>query len=111
MNDQDDLKIARSVLITEAESILKAAERFDSTFKSAIDILDVPNQKIIVTGIGKSGHLGKKISATLAAPGHLHVFYIRQRQFMEIWVFTKKVIQLFFYPIVDQPELLFLNQY
>ena len=69
MNDQEDLKIARSVLITEAESILKAAERFDPTFKKAIDILDAPNCKIIVTGIGKSGHLGKKISATLCSTG------------------------------------------
>ena len=69
MNDQEDLKIARSVLITEAESILKAAEKIDSTFKSAIDILDAPNRKIIVTGIGKSGHLGKKISATLCSTG------------------------------------------
>ena len=69
MKDQEDLKIARSVLITEAESILKAAEKIDSTFKSAIDILDTPNRKIIVTGIGKSGHLGKKISATLCSTG------------------------------------------
>ena len=69
MNDQEDLKIARSVLITEAESILKAAEKIDSSFKNAIEILDAPNRKIIVTGIGKSGHLGKKISATLCSTG------------------------------------------
>ena len=62
MNDQEDLKIARSVLITEAESILKAAEKIDSSFKNAIEILEAPNRKIIVTGIGKSGHLGKKDS-------------------------------------------------
>ena len=48
MNDQEDLKIARSVLITEAESILKAAKKLDSTFKNAIDILDAPKRKIIV---------------------------------------------------------------
>ena len=49
MKDKEDLKIARSVLITEAESILKAAKKLDSTFKNAIDILDAPNRKIIVT--------------------------------------------------------------
>jgi len=69
MNDEEDLKIARSVLNTEAESILKAAKNIDSNFKSAIDILDSPNRKIIVTGIGKSGHLGKKISATFCSTG------------------------------------------
>tara|TARA_B100001093_G_scaffold261646_1_gene250079 strand:- start:4249 stop:5229 length:981 start_codon:yes stop_codon:yes gene_type:complete len=69
MIDQEDLKIARSVLNTEAESILKAAKNIDSTFKNAIDILDSSKQKIIVTGIGKSGHVGKKISSTLCSTG------------------------------------------
>jgi arabinose-5-phosphate isomerase len=69
MEDNKDLDIAKTVLQKEASSILKASERISSTFAKAIDILLTKDQKIIVSGIGKSGHLGKKISATLCSTG------------------------------------------
>ena len=69
MDDNKDLDIAKTVLRKEANSILKASDRVSSTFVNAIDILLTKDQKIIVSGIGKSGHLGKKISATLCSTG------------------------------------------
>lgn len=69
MDDNKDLDIAKTVLRKEANSILKASDRVSSTFVKAIDILLTKDQKIIVSGIGKSGHLGKKISATLCSTG------------------------------------------
>ena len=53
----------------EADSILKAKEKLDDKFIKAIDILYKENQKIVVTAIGKSGHLGKKLAATLCSTG------------------------------------------
>jgi len=69
MEENRDIEIAKTVLQNEANSILKASERFSYNFVKAIDILLTQNKKIIVSGIGKSGHLGKKISATLCSTG------------------------------------------
>ena len=69
MEENRDIEIAKTVLQNEANSILKASERFSYNFVKAVDILLTQNKKIIVSGIGKSGHLGKKISATLCSTG------------------------------------------
>ena len=69
MEKNKDLEIATAVLKEEANSILKASNRLSISFIDAINILLTKNKKIIVSGIGKSGHLGKKISATLCSTG------------------------------------------
>ena len=69
MTEKDDISIAKSVMHTEAQCILDASQRVGTSFQKAIDILDVSRAKVIITGIGKSGHLGKKISATLCSTG------------------------------------------
>ena len=53
---------ARQVLEIEAESIQLASKRLGENFSEAIDLLHKDDKKIIVTGIGKSGHLGKKLA-------------------------------------------------
>jgi arabinose-5-phosphate isomerase len=55
------------VLLKESNSIKKAAEKLDSVFLAALDILNETNEKIIVCGIGKSGHVAKKLAATLCS--------------------------------------------
>ena len=65
---------ARSVLETESAAIKIAADRLDASFAKAVEILDVPNGKIIVAGLGKSGHLGRKIAATFCSTGSPAVF-------------------------------------
>jgi len=69
MSSENYVSTARHVLQNEARSILRASERLDANFIEAIEILFSKSKKIIVTGIGKSGHLGKKISATLSSTG------------------------------------------
>ena len=71
MNEYQTTEIedAKKVLELEADSILKAKEKLDDKFIKAIDILYKENQKIVVTAIGKSGHLGKKLAATLCSTG------------------------------------------
>jgi arabinose-5-phosphate isomerase len=65
-----DVELAREVMNKEALSINKAAGRLtDSSFTKAVEILLNAQSKIVVCGIGKSGHVGKKLSATLCSTG------------------------------------------
>lgn len=63
------LEIAKKVLRTEADAVGALAERIDSSFERAVDIIFDSRGRVVVTGMGKSGLVGKKISATLASTG------------------------------------------
>ena len=65
---------ARRVLKIEAESIIKLAEKLDHNFEAAVEMILNCQGKVIVTGMGKSGHVGRKISATLSSTGTPSVF-------------------------------------
>lgn len=64
-----EIEEARRVLRVEAQSILDAAERLDDNFKRAVDMIIQCQGKVIVTGIGKSGLVGRKIASTLSSTG------------------------------------------
>lgn len=61
--------LAKEVLDIEAHSILKLKESIGENFEKAIDILYSCKGRVIVTGMGKSGLIGKKIAATLSSTG------------------------------------------
>lgn len=61
--------LAKKVLEIEAKSVADLKDRIDADFERAIDILHDCKGRVIVTGMGKSGHIGKKISATLSSTG------------------------------------------
>lgn len=61
--------LAREVLTIEANSILKLKENINQNFEKAIDLLYACKGRVIVTGMGKSGIIGKKIAATLSSTG------------------------------------------
>ncbi|HET7874654.1 MAG TPA: KpsF/GutQ family sugar-phosphate isomerase [Methylomirabilota bacterium] len=63
------LALAERVLRLEAESILALAPRLDERFIRALELLHVCRGRVIVTGMGKSGLIGRKIAATLASTG------------------------------------------
>ena len=66
----NDATTARRVMMEEAKSIISSAEKLDdSDIEQAIEILFRTSGKIIITGIGKSGHVGKKMAATLSSTG------------------------------------------
>jgi arabinose-5-phosphate isomerase len=69
MSDINILEIARKVLKTEADAIAGLIERLDGSFSDAINIIFESKGKVIVTGMGKSGLIGKKIASTLASTG------------------------------------------
>jgi len=63
------LEIAKAVVQTEADSILMLKERINQTFNDACQLMLSCQGKVILVGMGKSGHIAKKIAATLASTG------------------------------------------
>ena len=63
------LKLAERVLRLEAEGILGLAERLDARFLRALELLRDCRGRVVVTGIGKSGIVARKVAATLASTG------------------------------------------
>ena len=61
--------IARRVLRVEADAILGLEAKLDERFERAVDLLRACAGRVIVTGMGKSGIIGRKIAATLASTG------------------------------------------
>ena len=74
LSQTPEITDARAVLETESAAIKQAAERLDANFVRAVEILDVPDGKIVVAGLGKSGHVGRKIAATFCSTGSPAVF-------------------------------------
>jgi len=64
-----DLESARRVLKTEADAINTLASSLDGPFTDALDLIDNASGRVVVTGMGKSGHVGNKIVATMASTG------------------------------------------
>jgi arabinose-5-phosphate isomerase len=63
------LELARKVLRTEANAILALVDRIDGAFAQAVQILFDCKGRVILTGMGKSGIIGRKIAATLTSTG------------------------------------------
>ena len=63
------LHTARQVLATEAEALTELAARLDDSFVRAHQLLLGCSGRVVVSGIGKSGHVGHKIASTLASTG------------------------------------------
>ena len=64
-----DLDVARRVIRAEIRGLEGLAEALDDRFESAVTACAEVQGRIIVSGIGKSGHVGRKIAATLASTG------------------------------------------
>ncbi len=65
----DTNKYAIKCFQDEAQAILDMIPRLDENFSKAVDLIYNCKGKLIVTGVGKSGHVGEKIAATLASLG------------------------------------------
>jgi arabinose-5-phosphate isomerase len=69
LNPQETLALARAVLVTEAEAVGALAQRLDENFHRAVELVLACTGRVVVSGMGKSGHVGHKIAATLASTG------------------------------------------
>ncbi len=58
-----------AVIETEAQAVFELTQRIDQRFEKACELLLACKGRIVVTGMGKSGHIGKKIAATLSSTG------------------------------------------
>lgn len=63
------VRSARTVIATEAAAIRALEPRIDQTFVQACRLILACKGRLVVTGMGKSGHVGRKIAATLASTG------------------------------------------
>lgn len=63
------LALARRVIAIESAAVAALADRFDERFLQALQIILDSSGRVIVSGVGKSGHIARKIAATLASTG------------------------------------------
>ena len=66
---KNPVEIARRVLTIEADAVRGLIERLDDCFLAAVDLVDQRKGRVVVSGMGKSGHIARKIASTLASTG------------------------------------------
>lgn len=69
LDSKQAIQLAKAVIKEEANAVLELADRINDDFIVACQYLLNPTGRIVVLGIGKSGHIGRKIAATLASTG------------------------------------------
>lgn len=74
MTQFDAAAVGRRVLKTESDALLQMADALDGAFSRAVELIHGIQGKVVCTGVGKSGHVGRKIAATLASTGTHSVF-------------------------------------
>tara|TARA_B100000780_G_C21079875_1_gene434813 strand:+ start:42 stop:1016 length:975 start_codon:yes stop_codon:yes gene_type:complete len=68
-NPKDIIKIAKEVLEIEAQEILHASKNISTSFVNAVNLIINCSGRIVLSGMGKSGHIARKIASTLASTG------------------------------------------
>ena len=63
------IDLAKQVIDDEIDSLLKLKDNLGESIEAIADAIYLSNGKVILTGIGKSGHIARKISATLSSTG------------------------------------------
>ena len=76
---------ARDVLDTEAEGLREIAAALDHDFVRAAEALLHCKGRVVITGMGKSGHIGRKMAATMLPPVRLRFSSILPKRRMAIW--------------------------
>ena len=69
VESKDPLEIARRVLSIEADAVRGLLERLDGNFAAAVQLIAGRKGRVVVSGMGKSGHIARKIASTLASTG------------------------------------------
>jgi arabinose-5-phosphate isomerase len=69
VSEFDAIKVARRVLSVEAEALGQLSASLGEAFEKAVALLGGASGRVVCTGVGKSGHVGRKIASTLASTG------------------------------------------
>ncbi|NJL25029.1 MAG: KpsF/GutQ family sugar-phosphate isomerase [Calothrix sp. SM1_5_4] len=101
-----DIEEARRVLKVEAQSILDLAERLNGNFEKAVQFLLDCTGKVIVTGIGKSGQIARKMASTLSSTGTPALYlHPAESSHGDLGVIAKQDLVLAFSYGGESPEL------
>jgi arabinose-5-phosphate isomerase len=65
----DHVAVARGVLATEIAGVAALSQSLDHSFSRAVEVIAAAPGRVVVSGIGKSGHVARKVAATLASTG------------------------------------------
>lgn len=74
MNEKEILNIGKKIVEIECKNIEKLKNSLNEDFVKAVELIDGIEGKVVITGIGKSGIIGRKISATLSSIGIPSIF-------------------------------------
>lgn len=69
MSNQSDIASAKKTIEKEIEGLHQMEEELDESLTQALDLMEHTQGRVIITGMGKSGHIARKIAATLASTG------------------------------------------
>lgn len=69
MTENKDIEVAKKTIEQEIDALRAMENGLDESLTKAVDLMQKTNGRVIVTGMGKSGHIGRKIAATLASTG------------------------------------------
>ena len=90
MNKNNYISLAKKSANLQIKELKKINKVFNKSFIRAVDTISNCKGKVILAGIGKSGIIARKISATFSSVGIPSFFVILLRQCMETWVKLKK---------------------
>lgn len=108
----DALTTARRVLQIEADALREMADGLNDSFVQAVDLLLGAKGRIIVSGMGKSGHVGRKIAATLASTGTpAHFVHPAEASHGDLGMVTRDDVALMLSNSGETPELMSLIAY
>ncbi len=106
------LDTARRVIREEAEALALLADELDASLGEAVDLILGAQGRVIVSGIGKSGHIARKIAATLASTGTpAHFVHPAEASHGDLGMVTKGDVVLAISNSGEAPELANLLAY
>jgi len=101
------LALARAVIEIEAQAVAALGARLDGAFLRAVDLLLRCRGRVVVSGIGKSGHIGRKVAATLASTGTPAMFvHAAEAAHGDLGMITPQDVFLAFSNSGESPELM-----
>ena len=86
MNKNNYIAVAKKSASIQINELKKIKKIFNKSFIKAVDLILNSKGKVILAGIGKSGLIARKISATFSSVGIPSFFAILRRLYMAIWV-------------------------
>ncbi len=109
-NCSQEIKDAKRVMENEAKAIHLCSQRLNEHIVDALNILFSKDKKVIITGIGKSGHLAKKVAATLCSTGTPSAFmHPTEAIHGDLGIHQKNDPVIFLSNSGNTPELIFLE--